>query len=109
MKEYVTTQPVELHTGRIGLNKKQAACRAPYLAQESPGVYTITGTVQFKAGEVICLDPDKATLAKLELTPAGKAKALAEKRQAEIEKAAAADAADFEKEKAGKAGKGKAE
>lgn len=89
MKEYVTTQPVELHAGRIGLNKTQAAIRAPYLTQKSPGVYTITGPVQFKAGEVICLDPDKATLAKLKLTETGRA--------------------ELEKEKTGKSGKGKAE
>lgn len=49
------TQAVEFHTGRIGLTDKQAVLRSRRLVKIRKGLYDITGTVQFKAGEKIGL------------------------------------------------------
>ncbi len=66
MKEYRTTATVDLFSGMVGLSEKQVACRSGKLKKVKGG-YEILDHVQFKAGEVISFNPDKATLAKVEL------------------------------------------
>lgn len=68
MLKYKTTAIVEFFSGKIGLSEKQAVRRPGKLKKVGKGVYGILSPVQFKAGETISLDnPDKITLAKLEL------------------------------------------
>ena len=55
MKEYITTNTLELFSGRVGLTAKQAAIRAAKLKKVKSGLYEITGPVQFKKGETIRL------------------------------------------------------
>ncbi|MCK5541706.1 MAG: hypothetical protein KAI40_03365 [Desulfobacterales bacterium] len=79
IKEFVTTGIIRLGAGLIKLDKKQAAGRLGKLKNIKNDLYEITGHVEFKAGEVISLDPDKATLARLELSEKGLAQEKAEK------------------------------
>ena len=68
MEEYITVSTVSLYTGIIGLEKNQALRRS-YALQKIRGkkdLYLINQPVEFKVGEKIKLDPDKATLARLE-------------------------------------------
>jgi len=96
MKEYITTQTVDLYTGLIGLTKEQAQVRGQALSEVRKGVYEIIFPVQFKAGELIKLaDPDKGTLPKLDLGPREKAKAEAEAKAAK-EKADAEEKVEAE-------------
>lgn len=73
MKEYITTAVVVLFEGLIGLSKEQAARRPTALkrVKAKKNLYQIIKPVEFKAGEVIAIDPDKATLARLALTEDG--------------------------------------
>ena len=68
MKEYICTEVVDLHTGRVGLTKTQAERRGRNLApvKGQDGVYDVVSSVQFKAGETIRIkNPDKATLSRI--------------------------------------------
>jgi hypothetical protein len=58
MRAYRVTSPITLHTGVIGLSDRQAAGRANCLTLWPDGLYTVTKPVQFKAGEVISLEPE---------------------------------------------------
>jgi hypothetical protein len=58
MRAYRVTSPITLHTGVIGLSDRQAAGRANCLTLWPDGLYTVTMPVQFKAGEVISLEPE---------------------------------------------------
>lgn len=88
MKEYVTVDTVTLASGLIGLDKAQASARAHALCPvpDCDGMYEITDRIQFKKGEVITIDPDKSTLARLELTQNGLDQELAEQEAAGEEK-----------------------
>jgi len=91
MKEYITTAIINLTAGLIGLTIKQASRRVGFLAvvKGEKNLFEIIKPVQFKAGEIILIDPDKITLASLELTPAGLALEAAQKEdaiQAEVKK-----------------------
>lgn len=71
MKEYICTETVDLHTGRVGLTKKQVDRRRHKLkpVKEGDGIYDVVSSVQFKAGESVRIqDPDKATLSRLNPT-----------------------------------------
>ena len=107
MKEYITTANIRLAAGLIGLTVKQATRRPGCLGavKGKKGVFEIVRPVEFKAGETILIDPDKMTLASLELTPKGIEMEKAEKKAAEK---AAAEKKKAEKEKAEKAEKEKA-
>lgn len=67
MREYITTNIVDIYCGRIGLDENQAGCRGPSLNKIDNGVYEVLAPVQFKAGEKIKLDnPDKILAGKLD-------------------------------------------
>jgi hypothetical protein len=72
--KYRTTAAVTISSGVIGLTAAQAASRKEYLAavkggRANSGLYEITGSIQFKKGEVIDLaKPGKELLTKLEKT-----------------------------------------
>jgi len=110
MKEYITTAIIELFTGLVGLNKKQAD-RRPGQVKEikgKKGVYEVITPIQLKAGEVITLDPDKVTLAKLDLTEKGLAQETAEKEaliEAEVQRRLAEEKVKAEAEAKKKAAK----
>ena len=71
MRQYITTNIVDICCGRVGLDESQAARRANSVRQIDPGIYEILTPVQLKAGEKIRLDrPDKVIAGKLEdITP----------------------------------------
>ena len=83
MKEYITRAVIALFSGFIGLSKDQAARRSTALkkVRGKKDTYEIIQPVEFKAGEVIVIDPDKATLARLELTEDVLAKEAAENQK----------------------------
>ena len=55
MAKVKVIQPVEFHSGVIGLSKDQAEVRAHALAASAPGLYEIRGKISFKAGELLDL------------------------------------------------------
>lgn len=68
MRQFKALRRVEFASGTIGLSDAQAAVRSRAVKKtKSKGVYTIAAPVEFKAGEVICLeDVPKSYLAHLE-------------------------------------------
>ena len=74
MNTYKTTEIVDIFGGKVGLTKKQAKRRPGKLrklrgvTEGNRGLFEVVNPIQFKAGEVVMLEnPDKITLAKLEL------------------------------------------
>ena len=90
LKEYITTQIVRLAAGLIGLSDKQAVPRMDKLEKmKKKGLFKILAPIEFKVGEVFNLDPDKTTLARVDLTEKGKKQEKAEDEariQAEVDK-----------------------
>ena len=67
MREYMTTGPVNVNGGYIGLDEKQAKARASRLKKVEDGVFDVVKPVMFKPGECIKLaSPDKIQLANLD-------------------------------------------
>lgn len=56
MKRYKTLKVIDLFTGQIGLDDKQAGARSHCLDKVGAGRYEIMGHVQFKSGEVVSFD-----------------------------------------------------
>lgn len=74
MLEYETTGIISVNSGYVGLDKKQAASRKPFVRPVSDGVYEVLRPLMFKRGEKILLaDPDKYARDRLALTDNGRA------------------------------------
>lgn len=87
MLEYETTGIIRVNSGYIGLTRKQADARRPWIKPTpESGVYEVMGTLSFKAGETIGLEnPDKSLRDRLALTEKGRAETA--RRAAAVKKA----------------------
>lgn len=57
--KFKVTQSATFHVGHlIKLDADQAAARSTCLEKRKAGKYEVTAPVQFKAGEIVCLDLD---------------------------------------------------
>lgn len=72
MQKYKALKKVELFSGILELDKKQAAPRAHLLQDLGEGLYEITGPVQFKAGEEFGYDGEVTKAMAQDLAPADK-------------------------------------